>query len=340
MNIPNHIHFGLGFGFKYQYLLSTLLHALMTDNNLLSFDNKEACKKYMIKKLEDTPLIHVNVPYFMEQITNIFPDIKNLNYNKNALLLLEGEDGCFEDINLFTTNSSVSKINFMQVKGSDTNSNSALNKAIKKTLTNMVKNDNTQILFELTIFINDTVTSWYYLRDNDDKIKMMNAFLKNLIKVDKYKGITLSLKTEILRIFDLYLSELYSGKVIEIYSFFSQHSTANEYKKIKLILSENNSMLNDFPLVSILNKLKIVIDNTRVIDRLDHRLIYLFLKHHYGNDKLTKVLWNIEMKSMSAESVSIKDIKEELRKINFMFIDNIKFSKNLTSTVFKKGKIL
>jgi hypothetical protein len=49
MNIPNHIHFGLGFGFKYQYLLSTLLHALMTENKLLSGATCKSPRKQVIK---------------------------------------------------------------------------------------------------------------------------------------------------------------------------------------------------------------------------------------------------------------------------------------------------
>ena len=114
MNIPNHVHFGLGFGFKYQYLLSTLLHALMTGNNLLSDKNKNrACQNYMVKKLAQNPNIHANVPMFMKNIKKIFPDIESLNYRKDALILLEGEDSFFEDINLFTTHNETSKINFI-----------------------------------------------------------------------------------------------------------------------------------------------------------------------------------------------------------------------------------
>jgi hypothetical protein len=85
-----------------------------------------------------------------------------------------------------------------------------------------------------------------------------------------------------------------------------------------------------------------IVEHTKVIDKLDHRLIYLFLKYHYGNDKLTKVLWNIEMKSMSGQHTEISDIKKRLEKINFdsSLITNMTFTKDSRKTTFKKGKIL
>ncbi|MFK5975074.1 MAG: hypothetical protein QM493_01080 [Sulfurovum sp.] len=333
MNIPNNIHFGLGFGFKYQYLLSTLLHALMTGTDLLSETKKKSCKKYMIKKLADNPDIHANVSYFMEQITNIFPNIEKLNYNQDTLLLLEGEVNCFEDINLFTTNNTTSKISFIQVKGSSTDGNSKLNEAIIKTLNSMLKNDNTQIPFQLIILINDTVTEWYYLGEIKDEIKMIGTLLKPFIENLK---ITDFFKNKISTIFDNYLTEIYlHGKEEDLLDYFKIKVTPKQYEKIKTLLEDKNELL-----IKIFRKICMIVENTRIINRLDHRLIYLFLIYHYGNDKLTKILWNIEMKSMNAEEIRIYDIKEELRKISFKPIDNIQFTKNLTSGVFKKGKIL
>jgi len=337
MNIPNHIHFGLGFGFKYQYLLSTLLHALMIGNNLLSDKNKnEACQKYMIKKLAKNPSIHANVPIFMKNIKKIFPEIEKLNYKKDALLLLEGEDGFFEDINLFTTHNESSKINFIQVKGSDSASAKySLQTAIKKTLNSMLKNDNAIIPFDLIILINEEVTSWYYLKDIEDRIKMINTILEPFIQDIK---INPSLRTKIITVFDKYLNKVYlNGGEEDIFEYFETKVTKKQYEKIKLILEENDeSLIKNF------NKLCMIVENTKVIDKLDHRLIYLFLKYHYGNDKLTKILWNIEMKSMSGQETTIDYIQEGLEKIGFdsSLIYDIKFTKKSSETTFKKGKIL
>jgi hypothetical protein len=337
MNIPNHIHFGLGFGFKYQYLLSTLLHALMTGNSLLSDKNKnKACQNYMIKKLAKNPDIHANVPIFMKKIKKIFPDIESLNYKKDALILLEGEDGCFEDINLFTTHNEVSKINFIQVKGSDSDSAKySLEKAIRKTLNSMLKNDNTMISFDLIILINEEVTSWYYLNNLDDRIKMINTVLEPFMRNIK---ISASLKTKIITVFDEYLNEIYlNGKEKDVFEYFKMKVTTKQYEKIEPILQENDEFI-----LNIFKKLCMIVEHTKVIDKLDHRLIYLFLKYHYGNDKLTKILWNIEMKSMSGHDMKIDDMQKKLEKINFddSLISNMIFTKNSRKTTFKKGKIL
>lgn len=337
MNIPNHIHFGLGFGFKYQYLLSALLHALMTGKNLLSDKNKnDACQKYMIKKLSKNPSIHANVPKFMKNIETIFPDIERLNYKRNALILLEGEDSCFEDINLFTTHNSTSKINFIQVKGSDSNSAKySLQTAIEKTLNSMLKNDNTVIPFNLIILINEEVTSWYYLTNKDDNIKMINMILEPFIEKKKLSPF---LNTLTINIFDKYLNEKYlNGDEEDICEYFKDKVTAIQYIKLESILKENNeALLNAF------KKLCMIVENTKVIDKLDHRLIYLFLKYHYGNDRLTKILWNIEMKSMSGEDTKIDYMQERLKKIDFkeLLISNMIFTKNSGKSTFKKGKIL
>ena len=337
MNIPNHIHFGLGFGFKYQYLLSTLLHALMTGNNLLSDRNKnEACQKYMIKKLAKNPSIHENVPRFMENIGKIFPDIEQLNYKKDALLLLEGEDGFFEDINLFTTYNGNSKINFIQVKGSDSASAKYnLEKAIKKTLNSMLKNDNTIIPFDLIILINEEVTSWYYLKEIDDRIKMINTILELFIRNLKLNP---SLKTKIITVFDEYLNEIYlNGNEEDIFEYFKNKVTIGQYKKIEPILQENNEFL-----IEKFKKICMIVENTRVIDKLDHRLIHLFLQFHYKKTDLFKKIWNVEMKSMNAKSIKINDIKNKLKSINFNLdmVSKIKFTESSRKTTFKKGKIL
>lgn len=337
MSIPNHIHFGLGFGFKYQYLLSTLLHALIIGKNLLSDKNKnDACQKYMIKKLSTNPSIHANVPKFMENIETIFPDIERLTYKRDALILLEGEDSCFEDINLFTTHNRTHKINFIQVKGSDSNSAKySLQTAIEKTLNSMLKNDNTAIPFDLIILINEEVTSWYYLTNNDDKIKMINMILKPFIQKKK---ISLSLKTLTIKIFDEYLNDIYlNGGNQDICEYFNVKVTTIQYTKLESILKENNEAL-----LNVFKKLCMIVENTKVIDKLDHRLIYLFLKYHYGNDKLTKIIWNIEMKSMSGEDTNIDYMKEQLTKINFddLLISNMIFTKDSGKSTFKKGKIL
>jgi hypothetical protein len=199
----------------------------------------------------------------------------------------------------------------------------------------MLKNDNTMISFDLIILINEEVTSWYYLNNLEDRIKMINTVLEPFIRNIK---ISASLKTKIIKVFDEYLNEIYlNGKEKDVFEYFKMKVTTKQYEKIEPILQENDEFI-----IKMFKKLCMIVEYTKVIDKLDHRLIYLFLKYHYGNDKLTKVLWNIEMKSMSGQHTEISDIKKRLEKINFdsSLITNMTFTKNSSKTTFKKGKIL
>jgi len=337
MNIPAKVHFGLGFGFKYQYLLSVLLHGLMNqhkDKPLIKQRRLLSCRNYMIKHLDSNPAIHANVNNFIQRIQRDFSSFSNLDYNINSLLLLEGEDKFFEDINIFSTYNNFSKIDFIQVKGcGDFRCNSTLNKAIIKTLKNMIDNTNTQIPFTLTILINEELTNWYYLRHYQDKIKMIILIFKNIL--DAYQLTTVK-KNKLISIFEDYLVDMYLfGPSTSVFIFVRQNSTIHEYNNIfyPLLSQDSNYLINTFL------KIKHIVDNTKIIDKLDHRLVYLFLKFHYGNNKLKKILWNVEMKSMSGGIVPLNIFRIQLEKINFnsAYISRIKFSR---SHQLKKGKIL
>jgi hypothetical protein len=152
------------------------------------------------------------------------------------------------------------------------------------------------------------------------------------------KKITPFLKTLIIKIFDNYLNEIYlNGNEEDIFEYFKARVTVKQYEKLELILGEY-----DETLLKVFKKLCMVVENTKIIDKLDHRLIYLFLKYHYGNDRLTKILWNIEMKSMSGEDTKIDYMQERLKKIHFedSLITDIIFTKASGKSTFKKGKIL
>jgi len=337
MSIPAKVHFGLGFGFKYQYLLSLLLHGLMNlhkDKPLINQRKFLSCKNYMIKNLNSNPAIHANVNSFIQRIQQDFSSFSNFDYNINSLLLLEGEDKFFEDINIFSTYNNSSKIDFIQVKGcGESNCRGTLNKAVIKTFKNMIDNTNTQVPFTLTILINEELTNWYYLRHYKDRIKMIILIFRNIL--DMYQ-IAAAKKNKIINIFENYLVDMYLfGPSTSVLNFVQQNSTTNEYNNIfySLLSQNSNYLINKFL------KIKHIVDNTRIINKLDHRLIYLFLKFHYGNDKLKKILWNIEMKSMSGVALPLNIFRVQLQKINFnsTYMSTIRFSRGHQ---LKKGKIL
>ena len=145
MNVPKKALFELGFGYKYQYLLTVLIHCLIKNKiNLSIYENK---LNRLVLKNND---IHANVRNFIMQLNNIIPLIEKLEYNKNCLLMIEGESSYFEDINLFTCVDTISKVYFIQVKGSmaikwKTN----LQNAIISTIINMYKSNNSHLNFTL-----------------------------------------------------------------------------------------------------------------------------------------------------------------------------------------------
>ena len=87
-------------------------------------------------------------------------------------------------------------------------------------------------------------------------------------------------------------------------------------------------------------KLKNIIDSLTIIENLDYRLVYYFLKKYYGNNKLKKILWNIEMNAMDGKENNINDFKLKLTNIKYSDdeIKRIKFSKG--NKKFTIGKIL
>ena len=64
-------------------------------------------------------------------------------------------------------------------------------------------------------------------------------------------------------------------------------------------------------------KLKNIIDSLTIIENLDYRLVYYFLKKYYGNNKLKKILWNIEMNAMDGKENNINDFKLKLTNIKY-----------------------
>ena len=96
--------------------------------------------------------------------------------------------GNFEDINLFTCIDTISKVYFIQVKGSmaikwKTN----LQNAIISTIINMYKSNNSHLNFKLLIFVNKILSNFYLLLTNKDKSKIVFLVLKELkiIKINK-----------------------------------------------------------------------------------------------------------------------------------------------------------
>lgn len=334
MNIPNYALFELGFGYKYQYLISALIHAVITNN--ISYEN---AKKFM-RKVIDKQSIHADPKKFIEQIQAILPDANELIYNENSFLMLEGEHSCFEDINLFTTNSSNSLVRFIQVKGSLAESHqSALNNAVIKTLINTFNNENIKLPFQLIILLNNNVSNHFFLQTDEDKKKIIVSLIKKFSFMEKFKKDHKALYVDFLFLIDKYIKDSYiisKNQTLHMPLYF-QLESPKYYPIYEAIILDNS-------LYKVINTFKNILDNTKIIESLDHRLVYIFLKYLYGNDKLTKILWNIEMLSMNGAPINIETITNQLHFIKFekKYINRMKFSKkqNSFNNKFKIGKVL
>lgn len=332
MSIPSYVLFELGFGFKYQYLMSALIHTLITKK--INFSQSENYLKKNIKKYS----IHGDCTKFITQVQNIIPDVHELKYNINSILMLEGENSCFEDINLFTTNN-ISQIRFFQVKGSMSDSYaSKLNSAVVHTLKSTLANKNIQLKFQLIILINREVSNYFFAKTTQDKIKIIVTVIKSLSCINTLKKQKKSLYVKFLKIIEEYIETSYeqTNSSPNIYYFFYEKDKMH-YPEYKIFIKENSIFQSVY-------SLKYIIKNTKIIESLDYRLIYFFLKNAYGNDKLTKLLWNIEMEAMNGELIKVSTIRNQLFHIGFdsRDIKKIKFTKKTGSVKnkFKIGKIL
>lgn len=331
MGIPNKVLFELGFGYKYQYLVSALIYAVISKK--INYP-----KMYRrLKSYVDKNNISGNTKVFFEQINEIIPDKQELKYNVNTLLMLEGEPRFFEDINLFTSNQT-SLIRFIQVKGSMAESTrDKLNAYVMNTLINFQNSVNRYTPFQLIILVNAITSPHFLIQTKQDKIKVIVSLLHSLEEIKKLKKTHKDLYVNFFQIIEDYLEELYSEpskQNLYIYTFFYKACNKRKYTIFA-------KLLNDLKLFKWILLIKYSLERTKIIHSLDHRLVYLFLKFLYGNDSLKKLLWNIEMKCMSGDESSVQKIKYLLKMISFeeKYIQKLKFSKD-GNLKFKIGKML
>ncbi len=310
-----------------------LLHYFLT-NELKLEDLQKELNKIIIKhnKKNKKNKIHVNTYIFFNQLSQILNNIKKLKYKNNCLLMLEGENSYFEDINLFEKNSQKSKISFIQVKGSMANNSiGSLDNAIISTIAKFIKNPNRELESELILMINKSSSSYLKLNSDSDKKEAIIKILRNLKVIPysrskaKYEGL--------FRIIDDYIDNKYFNKNdITIADYYVKQTNISLYNFYKDIFNELN-------LMKLINEINKTLKKTKVIENLDHRLIYVILVNYYGKNKFHKILWNIEMKCIDAKKTNISLYINYLTNINFdkNTIFKIKFTENKKVSI---GKIL
>jgi len=316
-NIPNRVHFDRGFGYKYQYLLATLIIKLINDNENITKDNK--FKKELVDDLlhkVDTNDWTTAVESTLKNILHIV-EFNKAKYNENILLMMEGDNKFFEDINIFNNINKNNKILFLQVKGKDSNSRNN-NNIIMKAMHNFLKNKNIENIdnFTFIVMTNKNITSHFYNKDINDSIKLSNSFIKELEEVKVIKKYKVKNKIQIL------LCKEIKNK-LKLKTYFTDNS---DFNKIDKRTSFYKNLGNNF--YKELNKIILVLQNLKVIDFIDHKVIIHILNEICDENEFFNVLWKIEMLSMNRKDLTEKDLKDIIKSINFdkKIIDKIRFS--------------
>jgi len=340
--IPKNVHFGLGFGFKYQALLTLLLNTLFKEQESI-FIKGVIPKIYRSKFAATIPLnLNTNVNNFFNSVEKLFK-FNNINIldaeNNRFKLMIEGEHHHFEDINVFVNINEKNTIVFYQVKGKDVKGSKYNNTPVVNAIMSFLVNKNIQNLSNITMFIltNKKVQNYFFIKTNKDIEKLLQVILEKLIKKDKKS------------------SDIVRSKIILQYI----EKILNSYKKgTKIVWSQSdkdeliNHCINKGLMKSVINKykfyfkntfqlqinlLKKIIENLIVVPYLDHRILFHFL-NYIKIDNFHKELEKIELLGMNAEEVEISKYTDILKNVGFSQdeVNKIKFSKN---TKVKMGKI-
>lgn len=356
LSLPENTHFNLGFGYKYQYLLSFLIFSILEKRINLDMETlKKLTEK--LKEHNSNPTnnkINSSIIVLFRRLKEIVPDKNKVNYKNNCLLMLEGETPFFEDINFFLTQVNKSSIYFMQVKGTmAVNESGSLDSAIISTLSKVLKNPNFDSENKLFILINKAPSNYLLLKTKEDKEQVVIKILReiNYIKVHKddlKKKVTLQTKNK-------------HGKKVKRHKQLggSFYDVIDEYLETIDIESSTNESLDDFikknysslynyykktitrePLLPLVKKIYGILENVSVLENLDHRLICLFLQQSYTQDEFLEKLWDIEVKCMDSTNLNIKDLKDELLNIQFDIKKTAKIQFSQDTNKVSIGKII
>lgn len=325
MNMPQKVHFDLGFGFTYQALISLLIHAILT--------NKRRVAKHIIPAN-----LQYNYRDFMKRV-NLLKSKLQTN-GSNYVLMIEGEPNMFEDINIFEKSHNTNRLLFFQVKGNDQKTktpakqNYSINQTIKKGIDNSFKNKNVENLQDFKFFVltnkmtQKNVTQFLrdYLINFPEYIALktyfrypiqLQLFLMNKIESSRKNKIQVTFNLNDLQQMQPYVSQTEW-----------QRFRSNWYKRRISLSTKINA------------KIKIM-DNLEIVDYLDHRLLFLYLSSIYGKYNIANKILEIKNYAMDAEDIDINTFKTTLVQKGFdpTFLNNLIFTKNAGQNYFDMGKI-
>ncbi len=287
-------------------------------NGKISSRNKKYIKDVLLKK--NTFANSDKFINSLEKMVNV--QTINLLNAKKKVLLIEGEHHYLEDINIFFQNKSDDIIFSYQVKGNsqykdngDVNRNS-IHYTVLNAIFNFIANKNIDSFpnMKFIVLTNRDIPSFFFLKDKKDKKLLLDSILskiENISYLQKELGKVI-FGTQLLVISrDIVLSEdpITIRSILD--KFFKENRVPLSAKRKKIIIIKINDMF-----IEKLKRLRYIVNNLKVIEYLDHRLIYMFLNNFYSTG-FHKILTDIEIKEIDGTEVKVVDINKSLIDIGF-----------------------
>lgn len=307
--IPGRVNFDRGFGYKYQYLLSTLIIHLIHNYDKLFIKN-ELDYKLFCEILNDISekKIKVNLKKTIKDLNSIL-DYSKVKYNENTLVMLEGHSNYFEDINIFDNTLKKSHIIFLQVKGGDkegtkTNEEGNFNSTIEKAILSFFQNENLDKINNFTFLVLTNVKNFnkIYFNDSKQNKKSLAGFILEKLIEEEYIKKDTNL--------DNIKSDLIDNiiKKSEKNDLFVSNNKIHKFLKVEDVKDD---------LYKKLNRIILIINNFKLMNTLDYRVIIIMLSKFFEGNSFLELLWKVELLSMERQNLEIDNVKEIIKKIDF-----------------------
>lgn len=341
MSIPNNVHFGLGFGFKYQAMIALLIDTLFKEQKNI-FVKGKIPKTYRDQFINQFSLkgLNSNTNNFFNSVEKLFVIHKNNILDTDKFrLMIEGEHHHFEDINLFCHIGGDSAIIFYQVKGKDDKTSKNNDVPVMDALISFTSNLNIQNLSNIYMFAltNKIVQSHFLPKNENDKNNLVQMILNKLIQNHKKFNEVIRSKL-ILQYKDKIEQCSKTGSLIKW--DHSDRTALVDYCKMKNVDEVKVDKYDIYfkpEFLKQINTLNKIVNNLTVIPYLDHRILFHFLKY-LKNNSLNDELQMLELLGMDAKVMDKKLYEQALLNIGFnqQEVSQIKFS---NSNNVKMGKM-
>ena len=344
-------HFNLGFGFKYQALLALLLNTLFQERAKV-FKSEGIPKSYRDKVKKYSKVKNdANYDKFFDNVEKMYKlnNFNLLSVRKNKLkLMLEGEHHHFEDINLFVNYKGKSTTVFYQVKGNDQyyangkQNICSVKITVDKAIKNFIKNVNINALDDIHMFVltNRDIQDHFFLKTEEDKEEIINMVLRSQKELIPKKNKHDRLQNTLIKMFTKKIINNTNNTHNLSWNIFDQNKLDEyiNFENIKSKYTQAYIVSTQQTFMDTLTTIRNIMKNITIIPYLDYRLVLEYLQY-LKKETFEKELFHIEMLSMDAEEIEIKELEKHLLSIgcNNKYVRSISFTKK---NKVKTGKML